>query len=112
MKNWTLSIAFLFFLMLSSCSSQIQQNKVVGIDWFPLPGFQESDLIGIWKSEWQEGPSLQILVFRDDHTFSQTYILNSSGREFVTRETWFIVNTTESCTYIHADGMRCYYGID
>ena len=66
--------------MLSSCSSQIQQNKVVGIDWFPLPGFQESDLIGIWKSEWQEGPSLQILVFRDD-TLSAKHIFSIQADE-------------------------------
>jgi hypothetical protein len=82
------------------------------VNSLPPVDFKDSDLIGTWKSEWQEGPSVQILVFRNDKTFSQTYILNSSGKEFDTRGTWFIVNTSEGCTYIHANGMHYYYGPD
>lgn len=112
MKNWSLAIVFLLSIMFSSCRSQTSQANAGDVDSLPPLDFKNSDLIGTWKSEWQEGPSIQILVFRDGQTFSQTYILNSSGQEFVTRGTWFIVNTPEGCTYIHADGMRYYYGID
>ena len=78
MKNWA-QIIVLLSIMLSSCRSQTQQNQGVGADWFPPLGFKDSDLIGTWKSEWQEGPSVQTLDFRIDKTFSQTYTLNSSS---------------------------------
>jgi hypothetical protein len=112
MKNWFLATAVLLSLMLPSCSSQTPQNDASHVNWLPPLGFKDSDLIGTWKSEWSEGPSAQILVFRNDKTFSQTYILNSSGQEFDTQGTWFIVNASEGCTYIHANGMRYYYGLD
>ncbi len=93
------------------CKVNQYETQLMRERLLPL-GFKESDLIGTWKSEWQEGPSTQILVFRDDKTFSQTYILNSSGQVSGTQGTWFIVNTPEGCTYIRANGMHYYYGTD
>lgn len=112
MTHWTITMVFFLSvsLMVPSCNAQAPEANAPDAHSLPPQDFKASDLVGTWKSEWQEGPSSQILVFRSDGTFSQTYILKASGQEFDTQGTWFIVGAPEGCTYIHANGMRYYYG--
>jgi len=76
--------------------------------WCPPQTFRESDLIGTWRSDWSEGPSVEIIIFRADNTFTQTYTIRSGDQKYETQGTWRIENGSGDCTYIHADKMQYY----
>lgn len=77
-------------------------------EWLPPSTFKESDLIGTWRNDWVEGPSVEIITFRANKTFTQTYTIHSTGQKYEAQGTWWIENDSNGCKYIHADKMQYY----
>lgn len=109
---WIMFISFLLIIVSSSCSFLQNEDSVKNDAWLPPPKFNEADLIGIWRNDWIEGPSTEIIILKADKTFIQTYTIHSSGQKYEIVGTWWLENGSGDCTYIHADKMRYYeFGI-
>jgi hypothetical protein len=83
-------------------------NVETNDEWLPPSTFKESDLIGTWRNDWGEGPSAEIITFRADKSFTQTYTIHSTGQKYEAQGSWWIENGSDGCKYIHADKMQNY----
>jgi hypothetical protein len=110
MKLYSRFLIFSSLIVLSLACGLLHNEDVVETneDWLPPPTFKESDLIGTWRNDWVEGPFAEIITFRADKTFTQTYIIHSTSQKYEAQGTWSIQNGSDGCKYIHADQMQYY----
>jgi hypothetical protein len=83
----------------------------ISASWHPPSTFQEADLIGTWEEQVKTNGSTESLMLAADHTFKQIYDVSASGYHFETQGEWRVEYRSSGCVYIHAKGMRYYYGI-
>jgi len=73
--------------------------------------FQESDLIGIWQTEYVPGSDTDTLVLREDGTYTQRFVCEKCEPEGYSVESsgrWWLEHRASGGLYLHLEGMhRC-----
>lgn len=78
----------------------------------PLPEtFQESDLIGVWQTEYVPGLDTDTLVLKEDGTYAQWFVCEKCEPEGYSVESsgrWWLEYRASGGLYLHLEGMhRC-----
>jgi hypothetical protein len=75
-----------------------------------LETFQESDLIGMWQTQYGAGASTDTLTIREDGTYKQVYACDvcyeGEGRFFEKTGQWWLEERSNGGLYLHLEGMR------
>jgi hypothetical protein len=74
----------------------------------PLPEtFEESDLVGTWRSEYYPGVETDTLILREDGTYRQIYEDTRLDHQFTTPwNRWYVEHRATGGIYLHLEGMH------
>lgn len=110
MKVSKLALAIMV-VILSACAQPTATALVEDqVRWRcrPLPEtFEESDLVGTWRSEYYPGVETDTLILREDGTYRQIYEDTRLDHQFTTPwNRWYVEHRATGGIYLHLEGMH------